>query len=123
MKKCIYYFTAVIFLALSCVLTSCESKNENLIVGTWYDGEELYYTFEDDGYFQMWFEDYEYPFERFVEGEGTWKIKGDKLTFRFIYYGDAEEMEYTIVTLTEKTMELKAQEDYEPSTLLLRRKK
>lgn len=122
MKKCIYYFTAAIFLALSCVLTSCESKNDNLIVGTWYDGD-YYYTFEDDGYFQMWWENYEYPFEKIVYDEGTWKIKGDKLTLRIIY-DDVEEIEYTIVSLTEKTMELKFQGDYydETYTLLLRRK-
>lgn len=65
MKKTYLFLSALVVLTLSCLLTSCESKFENLIVGEWklsnglnmWDGDldVLFerWIFEEDGYFQI----------------------------------------------------------------------
>lgn len=82
MKKCIYSFAAVLFLALSCVLTSCESKNEKLIVGEWvnYDNDYTWKFLDDGSFSERSYSDYDGDYNVY---NGTWKINKDELTLRF----------------------------------------
>lgn len=129
MKKCIYSFAAVLFLALSCVLTSCESKNEKLIVGEWKlsDGLNMWNTdldvlserwiFDEDGYFQILdltiTPGLEEPLEWCV-GQGGWSIESESerkyrlvLKFRVL---DHETKNFEIVTFEEEKLELRDEE-------------